>query len=187
MASHPQSPQILEPKAVTALKSPIGSPHPSSTIVAMERSVSQDMREERDDLKNAAEQSINAIMDLALDGSIRWISQTWLQLTGEEPHHLYGKHISDIILDHKTIFADAVTSMRRDDSKSRIIRFTIGTSFQLDTKTPDTLTAESAIETTPGADDKGEISLEAQGIMVYDRATGEESHVRIYHRRLLHD
>lgn len=180
MASVPQSPHILEPRAVTALKtSPVGSPNPSSSIVAMERSISQDMREERDDLKNAAEQSINAIMDLSLDGNIRWLSQSWLMLTGDEPRHLYGKSISDIIIDHKNIFADAVTAMRRDDTKSRIIRFTISTAFDgAKADTPDTLTAESAIESTPGADDDGHaISLEAQGIMVYDRTTGDESHV----------
>jgi len=40
----------------------------------MERSLSADIREEREDLREAAEQTLNVIMDLSLDGTIRWVS-----------------------------------------------------------------------------------------------------------------
>ncbi|KAK5010844.1 hypothetical protein LTR28_007405, partial [Elasticomyces elasticus] len=38
----------------------------------MERTISMDIREEREDLQKAAEQTVNCIMDLDLEGHIRW-------------------------------------------------------------------------------------------------------------------
>lgn len=168
--AHPGTPEVLEPKIITDLK---GNPEVITDHLAtrMSRSISHDMREERDDLRAVAEQSLNAIMDLGLDGNVRWISQSWFQLTGVKPEDLYGKAICDVVYDNKTIFADAVTSMRKDDAKSRIIRFGV-------LGAPIPIASDEAIEegTSDMNSKKGHICLEAQGIMVYDRSTSHESH-----------
>ncbi|KAG8631740.1 hypothetical protein KVT40_000880 [Elsinoe batatas] len=183
MASEGQSSSMLVPPVVAALKEEANED--LATRGHMKRSVSQDIREEREDLKRAAEQSVNAIMDLNLDGAIRWLSPSWEQLTGIAPDTLKDKKISQIISsDHKTIFTDAIEAMRRDDTKSRIIRFHVPC-----TRRPRTAVQDSTEQNDPGngkmneepmtpQDDDVplEVGLEAQGIMVYDRSTGEESH-----------
>jgi len=175
------SPAMLEAPAVAALKETAAG----SRIApgAMERSVSMDIKEEREDLKRAAEESLNAIMDLNLDGTIKFMSSSWQQLTGIDAQTMMGKRISDYIYEHKTIFADTVESIRKDDSKSRIIRFAV----ELDspTSSTDPLQDPSSLEGAEGASaiasedfaDRKRVVLEAQGIMVYDRSTGDESHV----------
>ncbi|PSK42252.1 hypothetical protein B9Z65_4166 [Elsinoe australis] len=183
MASPDQQPATLVPPAVAALKEEANES--LATRGQMERSISQDIREEREDLKRAAEQSANAIMDLNLDGAIRWASGSWEQLTGTSPDLLKNKKISEIITsDHKTIFTDAIESMRRDDTKSRIIRFSVACQQRPRTAVQDK--AEEAgvdpsklnEEASKDDDDntQEEVGLEAQGIMVYDRSSGEESH-----------
>jgi serine/threonine-protein kinase RIM15 len=52
------------------------------TRKSMERSPSMTMRAEREDLKEAAEESYNVIMDLNLDGRIRWVSPSWDTVIG---------------------------------------------------------------------------------------------------------
>jgi len=184
------SQSTLAPPAVTALKEG-ASIHGLPRGSLMERTVSENIREERDDLKRAAEQSMNAIMDLDLDGTIRWMSPSWTQLTNASPDSVIGKPICEIICDHKTIFADAIQLMRNDDSKSRIIRFVVPyhapqtakrltdlghTSGDEDKQSADEDDGQAADEPAEGnCPDK--VGLEAQGIMVYDRSTGEESHV----------
>jgi len=157
--------------------------HDLATRGQMERSLSQDMREERDDLKRAAEHAVNAVLDLELDGLIRWVSPSWDLLTGTKSSLVIGKHICEIIMsEHKEIFIDAVESMRKDDSKSRIIRFDVVRQRENAVlKQSDVVNTEEQTDQTPitekGPEDE-EVSLEAQGIMVYDRSTGRESHVR---------
>ncbi|KAH0031966.1 hypothetical protein KCU72_g10991, partial [Aureobasidium melanogenum] len=176
------NPTMLAPPAVVALKEEAVGTKDTAYRGTMERTVSMDIREEREDLKRAAEQSLNAIMDLNLDGTIRWASPSWKDLSGTDPESIVGKTMSDIIVDHKNIFTDAIALMKNDDTKSRIIRFAIA--YQLPVGVSPEVTIESphaepvAFDTHP----EGQVShqhlvnLEAQGIMVYERATGEESH-----------
>lgn len=164
----------------------------------MERSLSSDIREEREDLREAVEQTLNVILDLGLNGVIRWVSPSWKDVVGTTPELVQGKPIADLLIgDDKDVFSEAVTSMRKDDSRSHIIRFTveIGPASKLtlsevkDTLEPiETLVNPEekiiAEEDDPGmnVDNHGgfNIELEGQGIMVYDRATGDESHVSYY-------
>ena len=69
--------KALVPPTVTNLRVQDGSP--------MERSLSADIREEREDLREAAEQTLNVIMDLSLDGNIRWVSPSWTDVIGTRP------------------------------------------------------------------------------------------------------
>lgn len=181
-------PTKLAPPAVTSLR--------AQTAGAMERTFSQDIREEREDLREAAEQTLNVIVDLNLDGTIRWVSPSWIDVIGTQPDDLKDKHISDVVVSEPTsIFTDVVDSLRGDDSRSQFIRFSVrlGPLSKLlvhednacTTEEPD---EEQAAATGPRENVEVEqrqaysteaeqevVDLEAQGIMVHD--TGGESHV----------
>jgi serine/threonine-protein kinase RIM15 len=142
----------------------------------MGRTPSMDIREEREDLKEAAEQTLNVIMDLSLGGIIRWVSPSWKNVIGTPPESVLGKSIAELVLDNKDAFATAVESMKKDDSRSQIIRFSVqmGPLSKLATapaETPEDLRREE----NTGNDNR--LVLEGQGIMVYDRSSGGESHV----------
>src|SRR5277367_5690627 len=106
----------LLPSAVTNLRVQDGGP--------MERSLSADIREEREDLREAAEQTLNVIMDLNLNGDIRWVSPSWTDVIGTSSESVQGKPIADLLLgDNKDMFTEVVESMKKDDSRSQILRF----------------------------------------------------------------
>jgi len=145
----------------------------------MERSLSQDIREEREDLREAAEQTMNVIMDLSLDGTIRWVSPSWTDVIGTTLESVQGKPIVDILVsENKDVFKEVVESMKKDDSRSQIARFTVALG------PASKLASLDIIENTEGGDTPVEqqpqtIDLEGQGIMVYDRTSGGESHVSL--------
>jgi serine/threonine-protein kinase RIM15 len=74
---------MLAPPAVSQLRAQAGG--------QMERSLSADIREEREDLREAAEQTLNVIMDLSLDGRIRWVSPSWTDVIGTTLESVKGK------------------------------------------------------------------------------------------------
>ena len=149
--------------------------------VPMERTQSMDMRSEREDLKAAAEQSLNVILDLGLDAAIRWVSPSWKDVVGTPVESVKNKPIADILLSNRDVFANAVQSMKEDDSKSRVIRFQVQKgpfsvlkqTIEKDEGMSDGDNAEGEVE------DEQVLNLEGQGIMVYDRSSGGESHVRL--------
>lgn len=162
----------------------------------MSRTISMDIREEREDLKRAAEQSVNAILELALEGHVKWVSSSWQDISGTPGSELLGKHISEIIVDDEDVFAKCVQAMQKDDSQSRVIRFSVKGPGQHDGQsqtgtesgeptprvssvsghTQNTEHDVQSLEKLPSGEQENIIHLEAQGIMVYDRDTGEESH-----------
>lgn len=170
---------VLKPPAVTALRDRAAAESVERT--PMERSVSMDIRAEREDLKQAAEQTMNVILDLDLDGTIRWVSPSWQEVVGTSPASVQGKPIAELLVENKTAFADTIESMQKDDSRSQIIRFSIamGPSSVLspileprdDRKEDDSSSAETQPELAHV------LNLEAQGIMLYDRSSGRHSHV----------
>lgn len=166
--------KALVPPAVTNLRVQDGAP--------MERSLSADIREEREDLREAAEQTLNVIMDLSLDGNIRWVSPSWTDVIGTPPDSVQDKSIADLLLDdNKDMFTEVVESMRKDDSHSQILRFHIqlGPASKLAppvASKPDEETLDAVHR--ENQDQVPILDLEAQGIMVYDRSSGGESHVR---------
>jgi hypothetical protein len=162
----------LAPPAVSQLRAEAGG--------QMERSLSADIREEREDLREAAEQTLNVIMDLSLDGTIRWVSPSWTDVIGTTLESVQGTPIKDLLVsDNKEVFAEIVESMLKDDSRSQLVRFTVqlGPASKLATvEIPDRLEPQG--EDAPMATEEPlTIDLEGQGIMVYDRSSGGESHV----------
>ena len=149
--------------------------------VPIERTHSMDIRSEREDLRTAAEQSLNVILDLGLDGTIRWVSPSWKDVVGTPVETVKNKPIADLLLSNKDGFANAVQSMKEDDSKSRVIRFQVrkgplSVLKQTIEKDEEVSDGDNAEE---DAEDEGLVlNLEGQGIMVYDRSSDGETHVR---------
>ena len=149
----------------------------------MARTITSDMRAERDDLKEAAEQSLNVILDLALDGTIRWVSSSWADVVGTSVESVKDKPITDFLLSNKDGFANAMESMKKDDSKSRIIRFQVRMGELSVLKQDKSRKKEvQPVDDSSGEDEmatEGDevLNLEGQGIMVYDRSSGDDSHV----------
>jgi serine/threonine-protein kinase RIM15 len=156
---------MLAPPAVTQLRTEGGDP--------MGRSLSADIREEREDLREAAEQTLNVILDLSFDGTIRWVSPSWTDVIGTTTESANGKPIKDLLVgEDKDIFAEAVESMKKDDSRSQIVRFTVQLGPASKLAPLDEPTEADAAEQQPAT-----IDLEGQGILIYDRSSGGASHV----------
>lgn len=140
----------------------------------MERSLSEDIKEERKELREAAEQTLNVIVDLNLDTSVKWVSPSWIDVVGTRPSTVEKKPIADLIIsENKNAFSEAIDSMKKDDSRSQYIRFTVGMGPMSKLYPAEAINEYESDEVGPVP-----IELEAQGIMVYNRTTGSESHVR---------
>ena len=162
---------MLAPPVVSQLRAQAGG--------QMERSMSADIREEREDLREAAEQTLNVIMDLSLEGVINWVSPSWTDVIGTNLESVQGKPIRDILVsDNKDVFSESVESMKKDDSRSHIVRFSVqlGPASKL---LPIEISPEQQgeNEARDEQDEPPTIDLEGQGIMVYNRSSGGESHV----------
>ncbi|RKF81224.1 putative serine threonine-protein kinase ppk18 [Golovinomyces cichoracearum] len=89
-------------------------------------SLNADIRVEREDLKEAAEQTLNVILDLGLDGVIRWVSPSWIDVIGTSQESVTGKPIKDLLTsDNKNVFSEAIDKMKKDNSRSHFIRFSV--------------------------------------------------------------
>lgn len=167
--------KFLTPPAVTNLRQ-----EDAGKRMQMERTNSAAIREEREDLKEAAEQSLNVILDLGLDGTIRWVSPSWNDVVGTSVASVKGVPISEILLSNKDAFTNAVDSMKKDDSRSQIVRFQVlmGSDSVLQRRSSVAYHGEEkSIDIEEQIDDQGILNLEGQGIIVYDRSSGNESHV----------
>lgn len=191
-SENPNAPRFLISPAITALKQEARDASPQRAA-PMERSLSEDIREEREDLKEAAEQTLNVIVDLELDGRIKWVSPSWKEVIGTSTENIQGRQISDIVLENESAFDDAIESMKADDSRSRIVRFSVETGpesvFWQDTQKEPKAEEESEATQVSESNDyendnqeepkRNVLSLEGQGIMVYDQPPAGESHVSI--------
>ncbi|KAL8850829.1 MAG: hypothetical protein Q9221_004243 [Calogaya cf. arnoldii] len=193
--------QPLVPPAVSALR----HEEDATDRMQIHRTESMNIRDEREDLKQAAEQSLNVILDLRLNGIIQWVSPSWKDVVGTFAEEIKGTPIAHLLLGNKNAFADAVESMKKDDSRSQIIRFQVrmGASLYRATKAAGDhlrLRNDEGSQHEPHAEegqhDKEEkeeqeeeeeedkiINLEGQGIMVYDRSGAGESHTMWMIRR----
>ncbi|KAF2088340.1 hypothetical protein K490DRAFT_56340 [Saccharata proteae CBS 121410] len=167
------------PQAVAALR--MGASDPPQKRVPMERTASEAIKEEMDDLKQAAEETLNVLVDLNLDGTIRAVSPSWQGVIGTDPDSVVGKPIADLLVGNKRAFADAVETMKDDDAKSRLVRFSMymGPSSKLRSR----YEAEQSLqdEDEPFQSDQPTepcpiLNLEAQGIMSYNPTTGDDCH-----------
>ncbi|CAK7273850.1 rim15, signal transduction response regulator [Sporothrix epigloea] len=170
-------PNRLAPPAVSSLR--------GDAAGLMQRSLSEDIREEREELREAAEQTLNVFMDLNLDGTIRWVSPTWVDVLGTPVDVVQSKAIEDLVVgDNKAVFTDVIKCMKKDDSRSQIIRFAMRLGALSRLLPADFVAGQSGnggvtTSTETNTEESGAldiVDLEAQGIMVYDTASGNESH-----------
>jgi len=179
-AQNAQSGNFLTSPAITAIKhhARVGCPQPGQ---AMERSFSQDIQEGSQDLKEAAEQTRNIILDLSLDGTIRWVSPSWTDVVGTDFESVRGNPISRFIADDPEVFTRAIESLK-SDSKSKFVKFSVKVGPDSDLDPMLRQEQKDKLEKNDGEDGPpGEIlDLEGQGIVVYDRTSAGESHVRIF-------
>jgi serine/threonine-protein kinase RIM15 len=179
-AQNVQSSNFLTSPVVTAIKHHAGAGYPQPGQ-AMERSFSQDIQEGSKDLKEAAEQTRNIILDLSLDGTIRWVSPSWTDVVGTDLENVRGNPISRFIADDPEVFTRAIESLKSNNSKSKFVKFSVkvGPNSDLDPMLPQE--QKDKLEKGDGEDGSpGEIlALEGQGIVVYDRTSAGECHVRI--------
>ncbi|KAL4996772.1 hypothetical protein BDV10DRAFT_186863 [Aspergillus recurvatus] len=179
--------QYLTPPAVNALRQEARSVDPR--ILPTMRTLSSDnIREERENLREAAEQTLNVIVDLDLEGRVKWVSPSWKQVVGTAPETIERRLISDVLVDNKSAFCDAIESLKEDDSRSRFIRVSVqlGPDSVLKyspepqpLKREQTDGADSAMEQpSPEVEEHGPaiLNLEGQGIMVYDRTAEGVAH-----------
>ncbi|KAF2674161.1 hypothetical protein BT63DRAFT_3526 [Microthyrium microscopicum] len=165
------------PPAVAALRQQ--GPGVGMTRTAMERTLSEDIREEREDLKEAAEFTLTVVVDLSLDGIIRFVSPSWVEVVGTAPETVVGKPIADLLVSENDVFSKASEAVRKDDARSQNVRFSLMmgplAAKRRKHAKKDAL-IDSAVDEMDSPIGDLKIDLEGQGIMVYDRSTGEESH-----------
>jgi serine/threonine-protein kinase RIM15 len=147
----------------------------------MERTTSADIREDGKELREAAEQSLNVILDIKLDGTVRWTSETWQDVIGTPVESVKGKEIAEVLVENKTAFENAIHELQEDDAKSKNIRFSVLmgplSALNPEHKNPIHVSSEHDATTVHV------LELEGQGILVYDRTTGQASHVRPHRNR----
>lgn len=167
----------LDLRAPTSLTADEALTDPDDKPSCIDRSITTAIRTERQELKEAAEQSKNVILDLSLDGVVRWVSQSWKDVVGLDPAMTKGRKMVEIIDEPEDLFGNAIDAMRQDDTRSHIVRFGIKLGRVLNKPTgPETEVQTNEVGVAEDREVES-IMLEAQGIMVYDRSTGAQSHV----------
>ncbi|GME25346.1 PAS domain-containing protein [Neofusicoccum parvum] len=173
----PQLPTLAPPQVAALRLEASAGPHQK---VPMERTVSQNIRDEMEELKEAAEQTLNVLVDLNLDGTIRSVSPSWREVVGTEPESVIGKPIDDLLVENKRAFTDVVETMRQDDARSRVIRFSMKMGPASKLRSTPGSSEETPVD-APESDQPEEeseqiLNLEAQGIMSYNPASGDDCH-----------
>src|SRR5271170_5620289 len=70
----------------------------------MERTISEDIREEREDLKEAAEYTKSVVVELSTQGIIRWVSPSWKEVVGTPCDAIVGKSMASILVSEQDAF-----------------------------------------------------------------------------------
>ncbi|RMZ89213.1 hypothetical protein DV736_g3546, partial [Chaetothyriales sp. CBS 134916] len=122
---------ILPVPAITALMQDAGVAQEPRGI-AMERSFSEDIQEGTQELKEAAEQTKNIILDLSLDGIVRWVSPSWTDVVGTDLEQVKGQPISKFISDNPLVFEPAIQALKSNASKSQFVKFAVTVAAPLD-------------------------------------------------------
>lgn len=175
-----ERPGEARPARTTEMPAPMPS-RIADLRTQMECTTTSNILQEGHELREAAEQNLNVILDLGLDGRVRWASPTWPEVVGTDIESMKGRPIADILVEEKKVFTNATEALRQDDSGSKVIRFAVylGPTSQLGQRpNRDTNKAEDDAQEAQEVS-RQVLDMEAQGILVYDRSTGEESHVSV--------
>ncbi|RMZ84594.1 hypothetical protein DV737_g1151, partial [Chaetothyriales sp. CBS 132003] len=130
-----EQPAILPVPAIAALKLDAGIAHERHRV-AMERSFSEDIQEGSQELKEAAEQTKNIILDLSLDGIVRWVSPSWTDVVGTDLEQVKGQAISKFISGNPFVFEPAIQALKSNASKSQFVKFAVIAGPRMDANEP---------------------------------------------------
>jgi len=117
-----------------------------------------------------------------------FLTITFFQPRRTSKDSIQGQPIADLLVDDKDAFQRAVETMKSDDSRSFKLRFTVAmgsmSKLSREASAISASPAESEVEAfqmdeTPEQQQQTTLTLEGQGILIYDRATGEPSHVSL--------
>jgi serine/threonine-protein kinase RIM15 len=154
---------------------------PEALKVKMQRTLSEDIREQREDLKEAAEYTKSVVVELSVEGVIKWASPSWLEVVGTRVEDIVGHPIAELVVSDKAVFEQATEAIRKDDARSHNVRFSVLAGPDNPIRKKHSRKRDDAAPEEPlDAEELEEeiiVDLEGQGIMVYDRSTGRESHV----------
>ena len=131
------------------------------------------------------------MLDLGLDGTIRWVSQSWKDVVGTPVETIKGRPIAEVIVldeGQPNVFSGALESIKNDDSKSQIVRFQVrlGPLSVLRRRSIETTNdEETSKEQSSEKEEQKLLDLEGQGIIVHDRSSSGDGHVS-YHNYLLY-
>ncbi|CEP64937.1 protein kinase RIM15 LALA0_S15e00760g [Lachancea lanzarotensis] len=124
-------------------------------------------------LKVATDTSASILMELNMDGRVRYISSIWEDIVGTKVDDIVGQFISDILVgteQDRSVFNRATDLMIREDCSYRVRFLVEAERFENDSKTDsDITTVSSTLE--PNA-----IELEAQGVVISDATENIPTH-----------
>lgn len=82
-----------------------------------------DSEKDNEDLQDASNQNQNIVMELSLDGTIRFLSTSWEDITGYPASDLLNTNISSVIIgddSDREVFVRAAQAMKDDESSYRV-------------------------------------------------------------------
>lgn len=141
-------------------------------------------------LKIASDQSTTILLELDMNGRVRYLSKIWEKIVGTKCRSIIERPIFDVILgtdQDKSVFQRALDMMIRDDNSYRV-RFIVETNDITSdiSSEEDERAVNSQDSSSPGSVEtkhcgplstNGEvIELEAQGILLHDNFTNLPSH-----------
>lgn len=117
---------VPEPPSLshTTLGSTLGSKDLNTdNAEPLQNDESSDLDLLQEDLQNASKQSENVVLELALDGTVRYLSYSWQDITGYPASDLINTNISQIIIgetNDREVFVKAAEAMSSDESSYRV-------------------------------------------------------------------
>ncbi|KAM3161258.1 Rim15 [Lachancea thermotolerans] len=127
-------------------------------------------------LKLATDTSASILLELEMNGIIRYVSPIWHDIVGTDTSDVVGKAISDILVgsdQDRNVFQRAVDLMLREDCSYRV-RFLVESGNQ--NQSENVIEADSESTDIAARDEKGIIELEAQGIVISESSKNLPTH-----------
>ncbi|KAG4303259.1 hypothetical protein PCK1_000597 [Pneumocystis canis] len=129
------------------------------------------------DLKQTAKESqrINILIELSLDGRVKWLSPSWEEVVGIDPGEAMGRPISEFIFGDEDVFLRATNVLLKDDTHIFRIHFNIMT--HLPAIDDEEMKGFHSFNDLFYRDNMtGILEMEGHGILIRDRFTSDAIH-----------
>ncbi|KAG5519964.1 hypothetical protein PMAC_000241 [Pneumocystis sp. 'macacae'] len=131
-------------------------------------------------------QRINILIELSLDGKLKWLSPSWKDIVGIDSKQALGRPISDFLVGDDNVFSRAINVLLEDDSHIFRIYFNVVTNLSPIDEIERDISFISNNEETASFKNKNEVSsrkkltgvleMEGHGILIRDRFTSNAIH-----------